>query len=232
MRLLRSVGIGVWRLSERLGIDVMGSVEGPPYRIDDERRRTFDALVAAARAGDGTVDVAECPYAVHELLSYLTIERGLLLHGSNDASLDVLEPRPAHDYGTELLAVVATDDGIWPLFYAVLDRSRIEGIFTACTHLGRQPHLRRLYLFAIGGDPNAAETWTDGVVYVLPREGFRREWGNEWVGPEPVRPLLRIPVRSDDFPLRNAVVGLAGEEEFRHVGRHLRAAKRERAAAG
>ena len=230
MRLLRSVGIGVWRLSERLGIDVMGAVEGPPYAIDDERRRTFDALVAAARARDGTIDVAACPYAVHELLSYLTLERDVLLHGSNDPALDVLEPRPAHDYGTELLAVLATDDGIWPLFYAVLDRDRIEGIFTACTHLGRPPRLRRLYLFAIGGDPHAAETWTGGVVYVLPRKGFRREWGNEWVSPEPVRPLLRIPVRPDDFPLRDAVVGLAGEEEFRHVGRHLRAAKR--AAAG
>jgi hypothetical protein len=70
----------------------------------------------------------------------------------------VLEPRPAHDYGTELLAVVATDDGIWPLVHATLDRVRIKGLFTACTHFGRAPRLRRLFPFAIGGDPHAAET--------------------------------------------------------------------------
>lgn len=229
---MRSVGMGTWRLGERLGIDVLGAVEGPPYAIDDERRRTFDSLVAAARAADGTVDVGACPYPVHELLSYLAHERGLLLHGSKDASLEVLEPRPARDLDTELLAVVATDDGIWPLYYAVLARDRIEMMFTACTHLGRPPRLRRLYVFAIVGDANAAETWTDGVMYVLPRAGFRREWGNEWVCPAPVRPLLRVPVRPEDFPLRDAVVGLADPGELRRVGRHLRAAKRARAAAG
>ena len=223
---MRSVGIGAWRLGERLGVDLLGSTEGSRYVIDDERRRTFDALVANARlSADGTVDVAGCPYPVHELLTYLATERGLLLHGSKDVSLEVLEPRPAHDFGTELLAVVTTDDGIWPLFYAVLARERVEGIFTACTHFGRSPRLRRLYVFAIVGDPSAAETWTDGVVYAVPRAGFRREWGNEWVSPYPVRPLLRVPVRPYDFPLRAVVVGM---EELRHVGRQLRAAKRGR----
>ena len=227
---MRSVGIAAWRLTERLGIDLMGSAQGPPYVVDDERRRTFDALIAAAReSADGTVDVAACPYPVHELLTYLAIERGLLLHGSKDTMLDVLEPRPAHDFGTELLAVVATDDGIWPLFYALLDRESVDGIFTACTHFGRPPRLRRLYVLAIAGDPGAADTWTDGVVYVLPQKGFRREWGNEWVNPDPVHPLMRVPVRPDDFPLRDAVVGLT---ELRRVGRQLRAAKRARTNAG
>ena len=229
--LMRSVGMGAWRVGERLGIDLLGSAEGPPYVVDDERRRTFEALAAAAReSADGTVDVADCPYPLHELLTYLAVERGLLLHGSRDPSLEVLEPRAAHDFGTELLAVVATDDGIWPLFYAVLARDRVEGIFTACTHFGRPPQLRRLYVFAIAGDPSAAETWTDGVVYAVPRTGFRREWGNEWVSPGPVRPLLRVPVRPDDFPLRDVVVGVPDLRELRRVGRHLRAAKRERAA--
>jgi hypothetical protein len=141
----------------------------------------------------------------------------------------VLEPRPAQDFGTELLAVVATDDGIWPLFYALLARERVQFIFTACTHFGRPPRLRRLYVHAIAGDPEAAETWTDGAVYVLPRTGFRREWGNEWASAEPVRPLLRVPVRPDDFPLLDTVVGL---KELRRVGRQLRAAKRARTQVG
>lgn len=169
---------------------------------------------------------------MHELLTHLVVEHGLLLHGSNDDSLELLEPRPARDWETELLAVVACDDGIWPIFYAVVARPRIAEVFTACLHLGRPPRLRRFYMFAIGGDPGAPESWTDGVVYALPRTGFRREWGREWVSPAPVRPVLRVPVRPEDFPLRDAVVGLSGPDEFRRVAHHLRRAKRERASSG
>jgi hypothetical protein len=131
-----------------------------------------------------------------------------------------------------MVAVVASDDGIWPIFYAVVARDRIDGIFTACLHLGRPPRLRRFYMFAIGGDADAPETWTRGTVYALPRAGFRREWGNEWVSAEPARPVLRVPVGPDDFPLRHAVVGLSGPDEFRRVSHHLRAAKRDRASRG
>jgi hypothetical protein len=110
---------------------------------------------------------ASCSYPIHELLTYLVVEHGLLLHGSNDANLSQIDPQPASDYDTELMAVVACDDGIWPIFYAVLDRrqkqvdneGRADGsevnVFTACTHLGRTPRLRRFYMFAIfGADPH------------------------------------------------------------------------------
>jgi len=230
LRASRSLGVGIWQLGERLGIDVAGATEGPRVTTDEARRKTFDALVGAARAGDGTHDPATCPYPLHELLTHLVMERGLLLHGSNDAALEVLEPRPARDYDTELLAVVACDDGIWPIFYAVVPRNRIEAVFTACMHLGRPPRVRRFYMFAIGGNPTSPSSWTRGVVYVVPRRGFRREWGHEWVSAEPVRPVLRVPVGPEDFPLRTVVVGLSGPNEFRRVSHHLRAAKRERAS--
>jgi hypothetical protein len=219
----------VWRMGERLGIDVAGATEGPRFTTDPARRKTFDDLIAAARAGDGSVDAAACPYPLHELLTHLVVEHGLLLHGSNDAALEVLEPRPARDWDTELLAVVASDDGIWPIFYAVIARDRVEHVFTACMHLGRPPRVRRFYMFAIGGDSASPDSWTTGMVYALPRAGFRREWAHEWVNPRPARPVLRVPVTPEDFPLREAVVGLSGEEEFRRVAHHLRAAKRARA---
>jgi hypothetical protein len=171
-----------------------------------------------------------CPYPVHELLTHL-VERGLLLHGSNHRALEILNPHPARDFDTQLNAVVACDDGIWPLFYALVDRDRAEGVASGCTHLGRPPRQRRFYFFALHGDPDREETWTDGAIYVLPRNGFRREWGNEWVNPRPVTPLFRVPVEPRDFPLRHIVVGLAGAEEFNRLPHHLRAAKRRRRAA-
>jgi hypothetical protein len=225
---LRALRLGVlaWRLGERLGIDVAGATEGPRITLDTARRAAFDDLIARARAGDGEVDTASCPYPLHELLTYLALERGLLLHGTNDRGLAALEPRPARDFDTELHAVVASDDGIWPIFYAVVARDRVDGVFTGCIHLGRGPRARRFYMFALGGDPAAQGSWTRGAVYALPRAGFRHEWGREWVCAEPVRPLLRVPVGPDDFPLRDAVI--RAPDDFRRMIPSLRAAKRER----
>jgi hypothetical protein len=194
------------------------------------QREAFDELVALARGGDGTIAAEACPYPVHEFLTYLVLEHGLLLHGSNDLTLDVLEPRPAHDYGTELQAVVACDDGLWPIFYAVLARDRSDGVFTACLHLGRPPRLRRFYAFATSSDPADPASWTRGAVYAVPRDGFRREWGREWVSPNAVHPVLRVLVGPEDFPLRQAVVN-ATPDQFQRIFAHLRATKRARAAA-
>src|SRR2546423_7325202 len=96
LRALR-FGVVAWRLGERLGIDVVGATEGPRATTDRARDETLERLIAAARAGNGTVDAAACPYPVHELLTHLVVEHDLLLHGSNDPGLEVLEPRPARD---------------------------------------------------------------------------------------------------------------------------------------
>lgn len=224
---MRSVGLSTLRLAERLGLNT-GATEGPPVATDPASLAAFDELVASARAKDGTIEVGSCPYPLHELLTYLVSERDYLLHGSNDPEIRVLEPRPARDLGTELHAVVACDDGIWPLFYAVVSRGHIEAMFTNCLHVGRSPRLRRFYMFAIVADPVAEETWTRGVVYAIPRDGFRHEWGNEWVSEHRVQPLLRVPVTPEDFPLRESVVGLSDTRELRRVIRHLRASRRTR----
>ncbi len=231
LRALR-LSVVVWRVGERLGIDVAGATEGPPYTIDGDRRRAFDSLLAAAQDADGRVNLAACPYPIHDLLTYLVVERGFLLHGSNDTGLEALEPRTAHDFGTELTAVVAADDGIWPIFYATAARDRLAGVFTACTRLGRPPRLRRFYMFVVFSKADGESRWTDGAIYVLPPDGFRREWGHEWVRAERVRPLLRVPVTPEDFPLRDVVLELSTEDGTGRLIPRLRAAKRERAARG
>lgn len=224
---MRSVGLSALRLAERLGLNT-GSTEGPPVATDQASRIAFDELIASARAGDGTIDAGSCPYPLHQLLTYLVSERDFLLHGSNDPDLRELEPRPARDLATELEAVVACDDGLWPLFYAVVNRERVEAMFTNCMHVGRPPRVRRFYMFAIVADPAAEDTWTRGVVCALPRDGFRHEWGNEWVSEHRVQPLLRVPVTPADFPLRDSVVGLSDPAELRRVIGHLRSSTRTR----
>jgi hypothetical protein len=201
---LRRVLFNVWRLAERLGIRL--ATEGPTYAPTDAQREAMDALVVRARAQGGVIDASSTGFPAHELLTHLVMQHGLLLHGSNNTELDVIEPRPARDFGTHVDAVVAADDGIWPLFYAVVARRRVEGVFTACMHLGRPPSPRRFYVFRIfGADPHEGATWTHGAVYAVPRDGFRREWGNEWIRSTEVTPVLRVLVRPGDFPLRHVV---------------------------
>jgi hypothetical protein len=226
LKALRSLGVAAWRAGERLGLDPVGATDGPPHSLTSDRRIELDAHIAAAVAGDGVIDAAVWPHPAHELLTHLVLEHGLLLHGSNDSHLDVLEPRPAVDFGTELAAVVACDDGIWPIFYAVVARERVAELFTACVHLGS----RRSYVFAVGADPSAADSWTRGAVYALPRDGFRREWEREWVSEAPVRPLLRVLVGPEDFPLRDVVVAAAPGEGFRILRRRLQTARSSRNA--
>jgi hypothetical protein len=201
---LRRVLVNVWRLAERVGIRL--ATEGPTYAPTDAQREAMDALVSSARAGGGVIDASSTGFPAHELLTHLVVQHGLLLHGTNNTELEVLEPRPARDFGTHVDVVAAADDGIWPLFYAVVARQRVAGVFTACTHLGRPPRLRRLYLFRVfGADPHERATWTNGAVYAVPRTGFWREWGNEWLRSTEVTPVLRVLVRPGDFPLRHAV---------------------------
>jgi hypothetical protein len=206
---LRRVLFNLWRLTVRLGLPV--AAEGPTYAPTDAQRDAMDALVTRARAEGGSIDASAAGVSAHELLTHLVVRHGLLLHGSNNTELEVIEPRPARDFGTHVEAVVAADDGIWPLFYAVVSRDRVDGVFTACTHLGRRPRPRRFYVFRLlGGDPNDETSWTRGAVYAMTRDGFRREWGNEWLATNKVTPVLRVLVRPGDFPLRHAVGGHKG----------------------
>lgn len=203
---LRRVLFNAWRLAERLGIGL--ATEGPTYAPTDAQREAMDALVVRARAEGGAIDASSTGFPAHELLTHLVVQHGLLLHGSNDTELDVLLPRPARDFGTHVEVVAAADDGIWPLFYAVVARQRVEGVFTACMHLGRLPQRRRFYLFRVfEADPRDETMWTHGAVYAVERSGFWREWGNEWLRGAEVTPVLRVLVRPSDFPLRHVVAG-------------------------
>ena len=200
---LRRVLFNVWRVAERLGVRL--STEGPKHAPSKAQRDAMDELVVRARADGGVIDASSIAFPAHELLTHLVLHHGLLLHGTNNPDLEVLEPRPARDFGTYVEAVAAADDGIWPIFYAVVARDQVEGVFTACLHLDRQPRQRRFYMFRVfGADPHDETTWTNGAVYAVARDGFRREWGNEWLAGNDVAPVLRVLVQPSDFPLRDA----------------------------
>lgn len=195
--------IALGALALRAGFDV-GMVEGPRVDLGAGPRAEFDEILE--RAGDGLMDYT-LDVPKHEFLSYLVHERGYLLHGTATPGLDEVKPMVAVDYDARRLeAVFATSDGIWPLFFAALDRGRAGSLWNGCYHIRRGSVVHRYYFFFTEADPHDESIWREGAVYVLPREPFERTWiPNEWVSPQPVRAGARLAVSSSDFPFKERV---------------------------
>jgi hypothetical protein len=183
----------------------------------------FDALVDATPEG-ARVEYGLAPpkwWFLHHLVS-----RGYVLHGSNNGAIEEFAPKPNFDAHNvrHVEGVFASDDAIWPVYFATADRRREpRGLINWCEHAGRTSR----YLFALEGEP----TFTDGAVYALPRETFEPTPGSrELVSFVPVRPRLAVPVTPADFPLREKTIAFRRGESPRRVAiRHaLRISSRAR----
>lgn len=155
------------------------------------------------------------PIPKWQFLCYLTDTRDVLLHGSGCADIAEFEPRQSHDvnaFGNQR-AVYAASDGIWPLFFAVMDREqRVTSLLNACIRIvgaDRQPS-GPYYFFSINSDALPTQPWRSGTIYILPRASFvpqphRQYRGltidtSQWASLVAVRPLARLTVSPEDFP--------------------------------
>jgi len=204
LRLVLARGqIALGAVALRAGIDV-GMLEGPPFTLGAGARPEFDEFLEPGRSSliDYRLAVPK-----HEFLSYLVHTRRYLVHGTAAPDLDEVKPMPATDYEARTLeAVFATSDGIWPLFFATLDRARAGSLWNGCYHLRRGSVVHRYYFFFTEADPRDETIWRDGAIYILPREPFAPTWiPNEWVSPQPVRAMAKILVSPSDFPFKQRV---------------------------
>ena len=128
--------------------------------------------------------------------------RHLLLHGSNRLGVEQFEPREQGDFaGRPVCAVFATDDEIWPMYFAVVNRERVGGLINSCGHVSRDGVRRSRYLFAIRADPADPASWRDGAVYAFSRAPFvQQTQPREWLSFVAVEPLVEVPVSPGDFP--------------------------------
>jgi hypothetical protein len=157
-----------------------------------------------------------------QFLCWLADTQDVLLHGSGSADIEEFEPRQADDVGEfgARLAVYAASDGLWPMYFAVVDRNVVGSLVNASMHVldddGRHTG-SYYYYFSVDRDALAAGAWRPGSVYVLPRETFEAQpeevWeglrlaSTQWASAVPVRPLARVDVRPEDFPLLDEVHG-------------------------
>jgi hypothetical protein len=110
----------------------------------------FDALVAATSEGAAVDYRLEPPrwWFLHHLL-----RRGFVLHGSNEPGIEEFETRGNFDaHNTRHVeGVFASDDAIWPLYFATADRwGGRRGLINWCEHAGGAAR----YLFALEGEPS------------------------------------------------------------------------------
>lgn len=156
----------------------------------------------------------ELPYPLHEFLRYLALRGDVLFRGMPGPPLAVLEPTVNTDaHQREVRAVFASGDPLWALFFGTL-RQRDAGvpisIRNAAIAVGRGPNPRRYYYFSLNREYAALDPWTDGTMYLLPREGFRPVTNSavrfdEWLSTEPVRPLATLAIAPADLPFRDRI---------------------------
>ena len=177
----------------------------PDLNLDDEKVQAFEDLFQSTldRGIGGVIDY-NVIYPKHEFLTYLLGHKNVVLHGSSQTDIEVFVPiRKGFETeeGKDANGVYAAPDAILTTYFASCDRTKIastnNGYSTAKDASGRK---RRFYLLAIGIDSDRENPWSDGMVYILPRDTFVKiqEW--DWVSKVPVQPLAKLPVCRKDIP--------------------------------
>lgn len=198
----------------------------PPKHADPERDKAFDELLKAAPPG-GRLEWS-LPYPKHEFIRWAGQKDMFLFHGSTDPGIIVFQPiresfeLSDHSGRGNLGAVYATHNGYWSMFFAVVARNRLKGsmrngVFTWESANGQTA---TTYQFSLEKDSLESRPFTNGVIYLLPKETFRRlalyEGGplsDEWASEQPIRPVASLAIEPDDFPFLDRIAG-HDETEF------------------
>ncbi len=190
------------RWAERSRLNPYRLLVMPHPRLTEGDRAAFDGLLAATpSAGDVAYELAHPKW----WFLHHAIASGFVLHGTNEPGLTMLGTRATGDaYGEPVEALFATDDAIWPLYFATVRRAALRhGYINAALHVRGTSR----YLFSIGADPASPGSWCDGTIYLLPAATFRRTGSTrELLSDEPVAPRARLAVTPDDFPFRRQTI--------------------------
>jgi hypothetical protein len=192
----------------------------PPTTLDADTIASFERLYAES-VRRGPVEPIDYTLSAPKwhFLSYLCERKGIVLHGSGDPDIAELVPRKATDVDVfgDREAVYGATDGIWPMFFAIVDRDRpVRSLVNSCARVIGAPALRGwYYFFSIEADDLPGTPWRAGTVYLLPGQTFERQPTKRYRGLDieitqvaslaPVRPIAKLAVRPEDFPFLDQV---------------------------
>ncbi|MBK1813281.1 hypothetical protein JHL18_21905 [Clostridium sp. YIM B02505] len=139
----------------------------------------------------------------YRFIQYLSLKENFILHGTNNKNIEEFEPRIQTLFNGKITeAVFASKDGIWPVFYAVLDRTKLEhSIRNGCVQIKTGP---KFYFFSLSNDDLRKKPWTSGMIYLLPSDCFNKVSNgsihfDEWICEKPVKPIAKLEVSPRDF---------------------------------
>jgi len=179
----------------------------------------FDRLLqdSLASGSEAFVDY-RLPAPKWQFLCHAADSRGFVLHGTGDPDITMFEPRQPDDPDefSGRRGVYAAMDGIWPMYFAILDRERYEiGMVNASIRRSGDP--QSYYFFSITHSVLELRPFRPGVVYLLPADGFEAQPAitvsseevriAQAVNPEQVAPVAKIAIRPEDFPFLGRLRG-------------------------
>lgn len=187
----------------------------PPMALRADECRACDALLAHAWTQGASTPLA---YTLQipkwQFLCYVATQHHLALHGSASGEITCFEPRQSsdHDEFGAQNAVYAAADGIWPLYFAIVDRAKSRTLVNSCIRLEDDAGVmsKPYYCFSISQAAMAQQPYGNGYVYLLPSPTFVRQPAirhDPWLvhvaqlaSPEAVTPLAKLAVTPEDFP--------------------------------
>jgi hypothetical protein len=199
-------------------------LERPALPLDPPTRADFEALYAHIQAGGpNTLIDYNLAAPKWQFVCYLADQHDVVLHGTGDPNIQVFEPRLSNDlndFGAQT-AVYAARDGLWAMFFAVIDRARYSLTTTnACIRLideaGQVSEPR--YVFGISQQALQQQPWRTGMIYLLPGDTFINQPSLHFGAYEvrvpqlaslaPVTPFARLEVAPGDFPFLADIRGI------------------------
>ena len=194
----------------------------PNADLDEKTQAAFDELwQQTRRSGDCPTIQFTLPQQKWQFLCYLADQHDVALHGSGNPDIALFEPRQPIDlteFGNQK-AVYAASDGIWAMFFAIVDRERVGSVTNACVRLGDETGTIHgpFYVFSVSQWALPSQPWRTGTVYLLPRQTFITQpsikFGNNDVHIAQlasfthVEPLAKLTVTPEDFPFLAQIRG-------------------------
>lgn len=229
------IAIGSFELTrdDEVMIDAAATGQGllpPPMELDAEKGADFQQVYEAMMArADGRFLDYTLPYPKHEFLRYLAGQEEIIFHGSGDPHIDEfrtvrtsVELRDKTGRGN-LQAVYGTHDGLWPMFFAIVDRGQLSGSIRNGVDYYENDAGQQItvYHFSVNKEMLPNQPWRTGTIYFLPRVTFRRlpisdeAMSNEWASETAVKPIARLHLEPEDFPFLDQIGGHDDSELLR-----------------
>jgi hypothetical protein len=181
----------------------------PRMVISREEEMLFNIIFEnALRSKDSTIQY-NLSIPKYKFLQYLSDNKNVLFHGSNNHLIQRFEPRVQTLFDGKIdKAVFATKDPVWSTFFSVLNKKSLIGSIRNGSMTANRK--QKYHFYSLTKQTFNNKPWTSGTVYLVPEQSFTQISNgslqfDEWICRETVMPLVKMEVEPKDFYFINQV---------------------------